>query len=485
MKPEELLEVFQGHGGSFLTGDGFYQLCRRRFRALSFRDFSEMKEALIEQGTLRREEGRLYLPQILEYEKQTASALAERLSGGPLPHIELPRPLYSGDIWLSEEQREAVGMALSRRISVILGGAGSGKTTLIRAIAERFRGKGRALLCAPTGKAARNLTEQSGMEAQTIHLAFGAAYRERKKRPDLGLVIVDEAGAVSLECFCWILWAVGPGCRIVLVGDPNQLPAVGCGNVLPDLLKLGVPSARLRACYRQTDRSSALAYNVRSFEKIRCAGDLRLDGSFLLIPVQGEAEIQRRVCELGTRLYRSGEDAQILSPYKERGLLSAAGMNRAMQAALLSSGEGKEKAPFAEGERIVAVKNCWKKGVLNGDTGTFFTEEGGEKPRYGIRCQGRQAVWEPEEALDRLEPAYAVTIHKAQGSAYDTVLLPVSGRFAPMLNRNLLYTAISRARKRAVLIGDPAALDGALSREPQKRASSLVERVRRMMRKAA
>ena len=223
--------------------------------------------------------------------------LADILKDPALPVMEIPRELRAGDILLSEQQREAIELALNSRLSIILGGAGCGKTTLIEAIVHCFRERNDAfepyVVAAPTGKAARNLTERTGIDARTVHSALG-------KQPDTnfldpvswsntGLVVIDEASMVSLEMLAGILNRVRRNCRVVLLGDPNQLQAVGAGNVLPDLLELGVPSIRLARQYRQSADAVALRQNVVNFPKLNTEHELRWDDSFRLLPADDRA----------------------------------------------------------------------------------------------------------------------------------------------------------------------------------------------------
>ena len=221
---------------------------------LTKQQFYTDKSLLLQAAFLHQEGCHLYAQRTWDYEVTAAEQLADILKDPALPVMEIPKELRAGDILLSEQQRKAIGLALNSRLAVILGGAGSGKTTLIEAIVHCFRGSVDSseayVLAAPTGKAARNLTERTGIEARTVHGALGkspdANFLDAVSWNCIGLVVVDEASMVSLEMLAGILNRVRRNCRVALLGDPNQLLSVGAGNVLSDLLTLGVPSICLQ-----------------------------------------------------------------------------------------------------------------------------------------------------------------------------------------------------------------------------------------------
>jgi len=352
--------------------------------------------------------------------------------------MEIPRELRAGDVLLSEQQREAIELALNSRLSVILGGAGSGKTTLIEAIVNGFEDNtdlsGDTVLAAPTGKAARNLTERTGIEARTVHGALG-------KHPDVnfldavswdytGLVVIDEASMVSLEMLAGILNRVRRNCRVALLGDPNQLLSVGAGNVLPDLL-----------------------------------------------------------CEEAARRYRAGESIQVLSPVRVKTGFSVQALNTRLQNEVNPlTAEKPTWGKFRDGDRVIVTQNNAYYNICNGDVGVLHIR--GEKPHRVAalavrgtlktwqidRGQGEYGIGHDDAPPPQLALAYALTVHKSQGSQYDTVLMPVSMATARMLYRNLLYTAISRAGKEVILVGSREALNTAMQCIPYPRKSKLVAR---------
>lgn len=391
------------------------------------------KALLLQAGFLHQEGYHLYAKRTWDYEVTAAERLADILKDPSLPVMEIPRELRAGDILLSEQQREAIELALNSRLSVILGGAGCGKTTLIEAIVHCFRERNDAfvpyVVAAPTGKAARNLTERTGIEARTVHGALGkspdANFLDAVSWNCIGLVVVDEASMVSLEMLAGILNRVRRNCRVVLLGDPNQLLSVGAGNILSNLLTLGVPSICLQQQYRQSTDAAALRQNVVDFPKLNGEHELRWDDSFRLLPAD---------------------------------------------------------------DRAIVTQNNAYYNICNGDVGVLHIR--GEKPHRVAalavrgtlktwqidRGQGEYGIGHDDAPPPQLALAYALTVHKSQGSQYDTVLMPVSMATARMLYRNLLYTAISRAGKEVILVGSREALNTAMQCIPYPRKSKLIAR---------
>lgn len=483
-------------GDAYVSVDELYQLCQREQNSLAKDTFLADKAFLMSRHKLAQEGRRVYLRRMLDYENAAARKLADILSANDLRTGETHSDLPAGAADLTDEQCAAIDMALSNRLSIILGGAGTGKTTLIQALASQYHGYlSGIVLCAPTGKAARNLTQRTGFPARTVHGALGLHPDEDflgpVSWPHTGLVVVDEASMLSLEMLAGILNVVSPLAHVVLVGDPNQLLSVGAGNVLPDLLALGVPHTRLTICHRQSVDAEALLHNVLQFRDCHSARDLHFDNSFYFVSQVDETPIRQAVCTGAARYYRAGASVQVLSPYRKAGKLSVAGLNWEIRE-LVNPATEANQAPdfpdafFREGDRVMVTKNDWDQGVCNGDIGKFCFYPNISSTAYGIHCgDGRHAVWHNGHPKTMLELAYAVTVHKAQGSEYDMVILPLNKRFSTMLTRNLLYTAISRAKRHVVLVGDPDALELALQREPRPRKSMLVTKVRMFQVRAA
>ena len=458
-----------------------------------------------------------------------AERLADILKDPALPVVEIPRELRAGDILLSEQQREAIELALNSRLSIILGGAGCGKTTLIEAIVHCFRERNDAfepyvvailggagcgkttlieaivhcfrerndafvpyVVAAPTGKDARNLTERTGIEARTVHGALGkspdANFLDAVSWNCIGLVVVDEASMVSLEMLAGILNRVRRNCRVVLLGDPNQLLSVGAGNVLSDLLTLGIPFICLQQQYRQSTDAAALRQNVVDFPKLNGEQELRWDDSFRLLPADDRA-IPDLLCEEAARRYRAGESIQVLSPVKVKTGFSVQALNTRLQNEVNPlTAEKPTWGKFRDGDRVIVTQNNAYYNICNGDVGVLHIR--GEKPHRVAalavrgalktwqidRGQGEYGIGHDDAPPPQLALAYALTVHKSQGSQYDTVLMPVSMATARMLYRNLLYTAISRARKEVILVGSSEALNTAMQCIPYPRKSKLVAR---------
>ena len=479
------MEELTMNGDAYVSSDQLYRFAKRSHKSLTYDQFRMDRAFLLKEGRLHLEGARLYQKYIWECENAAAKSLAEILAHNDLDEVFLPEKLTILDIQLTKEQREAVRLALSHRLSIILGGAGSGKTTLVRALVENGAVSNRGVvICAPTGKAACNLMDRTGLRARTVHSALGKLpdddfLAEKIDWSYTDLVVIDEASMLTLEMLAGILAVVHPACRVVLIGDPHQLLSVGPGNVLPDLLSLGVPHIRLSSFHRQADADSALAYNVREFGACHSVNDLHFDDSFRFLPITDDTAIRNCVCRGGINLYRIGADVQVLSPYNHSGLLSSASLNVAFRECLnpVTAENTIKDVFFRTGDRVIILQNDWEQEVCNGDVGTYYHKTADGMLLYGVSCnRGRIAAWGGEKAnpLSRLRLAYVITIHKSQGSEWDTVVLPISKGFSCMLHRNLLYTAISRARKRVVIVGDPDALATALRREAPPRRSMLL-----------
>ena len=405
----------------------------------------------------------------------------------------IPEELALKEMTLLPEQRDAVTMALSHRLSVILGGAGCGKTTLIQAIAQ-YGSKG-VLACAPTGKAAQNLRQRTGISARTVHSALGKGYEEDDaplppiKWQYIETVIIDEASMLSLALLDGILSKVPESCSVVLVGDPKQLLSVGSGNVIPDLLELGIPNVCLQTNHRQAEGATGLLRNVVEFEHIKDLEQLSIDDSFVLEPIDDQHQAVVSVAKQAVQLLGTAQSFQVLASRNA----TVAELNRLIQQAWNPPREGVQTISykgklFRSGDKVLITKNDSRRGCWNGDIGTLVIDVGDEatedpeKYRYGVLLdRGRFPQWYGDDSLDNLELGYAITVHKAQGSEFDDVLMPLTMDSSRMLYRNMLYTATSRARRRVTLFGSRNAVDVALRSFPPRRRSMLVAKTRMRM----
>ncbi|MEG2988298.1 MAG: AAA family ATPase [Oscillospiraceae bacterium] len=493
----EALEKLLMSGDAFTltTSDQLYRACQKSQKELRHNVFQADRAFLIRNEFLVQEGQRLYFRKTSRYEGIAAEFLSDILRNNHLPASTLPEMLTSNGIPLTTEQRDAVQMALGCRLSIILGGAGTGKSTLIQALtAYRSQNTG-YVLCAPTGKAACNLRVRSGLDVRTVHGALGLRPEEDFLQPIPWeynkLVVVDEASMMTLEMLAGILIKMPSDCRLVLVGDPNQLQSVGSGNVLPDLVELGIPYVRLEICHRQEADATALLHNVRRFDQCRHVSDLLLGQDFQFLQMNREEEVKSYICNAAASHYLQGDSVQVLSPFNVATDLSVRALNADLHGRVNLQSTLSVKTPQNEllwdGDRVMVTENDWEVGVCNGDIGTLnLLNIEKEKTTYSLTLPtGQLAAWYNQPVVRTLTQAYAITVHKSQGSEYDTVYLPIMRNFSGMMNRNLLYTAISRGKKQVVLVGDPDTLELALQKLPPKRRSMLVQKIHMRLEKSA
>ncbi|MBS4021800.1 MAG: ATP-dependent RecD-like DNA helicase [Dethiobacter sp.] len=424
-------------------------------------------------------EDAVYLSHLFQAEKY----VAERLRGLAAFQHTLPagRGLPEADgIELAQGQRQAVAMALESGLLVVTGGPGTGKTTTIKALLTLFQQHGlEVMLAAPTGRAAKRMTEATGLEAKTIHRLLEFTYTEgegyRFQRDDTRplkahVIIVDEVSMVDLLLFYHLLKAIPAGCRLILVGDMDQLPAVGAGNVLRDIIASGaVPAARLDRIFRQADSSTIItnAHRVNTGQMPFVEGN---SSDFYFMPESEPGKVVEMILELCSRRlprYRNRDpidDIQVLSPMR-RHILGVENLNLKLQQELNPPAPHKPEiqmgsAHFRLGDKVMQIRNNYQKEVFNGDIGriTYINSDDGEIHVLYPDVGGEREVIYDLTELDELVLSYAVSVHKSQGSEYPVVVLPVVTQHYIMLQRNLLYTAITRAKELVVLIGTKKAL---------------------------
>jgi exodeoxyribonuclease V alpha subunit len=398
-------------------------------------------------------------------------------------------------ITLAGEQREALALAVERKVLVITGGPGTGKTTLINAIIQILEKKGRAvLLAAPTGRAAKRMAETTGHEARTLHrmLEFtpkSNAFARGPSNPlDADVVVVDEASMLDTSMTYSLLRALRPQCQVVFVGDVDQLPSVGPGSVLLDLIRsAAVAVVRLSRIFRQAEESRIIvnAHRVNQGElPLASADDPSAD--FFFIERQEPEEILATMKALLTeRIPRKfglhpTRDIQVLTPM-HKGLLGAAALNQELQTLFNAEGPSVVRGTrlFRVGDKVMQVRNDYDLDVFNGDVGYVSSIDGEERTLTAV-FDGRQVVYD-EAQLDELALAYACSIHKSQGSEFPCVVLPLHTQHFVMLKRNLLYTAMTRGRRLVVVVGSKRALSTAVhNADTVTRFTGLARRLARL-----
>ena len=437
----------------------------------------------------------VYLARLHEAEVNVARRIAELNAGRAMNKDLIQRALdaavRSSELELSLEQKSALRCALASRVTVITGGPGTGKTTLLRSLLVALAEVGlKPTLAAPTGRAARRLQEASGRDAKTIHRLLeyspesGGFVRGKEFPLRTNYLIIDEASMMDLELASSLLSALMPNCSLLLVGDRDQLPSVGPGSVLKDVIASDfVPVVQLREVYRQARRSLivANAHRLNRGEFPDISNDA--EGDFFFFERNAAEDVLATIKQLvqqrliGRFGINDPREIQVLTPMN-RGPLGTHILNRELQSLLNPSGRELRAGDrvFREGDRVIQLRNNYDKDVFNGSIGRILAIDS-DKARVSVAFEETHAEYDLSE-LDELALAYAISVHKSQGSQYPAIVMPIHSSHYLMLRRNLFYTAITRAERVCVLVGTKSALQQAVRNQDERlRFSRLAARL--------
>jgi len=472
-----------------------------RAAGLLFVDEAKIGRAVtsaVESGYLILEGDAIFPLKLYESEEQSARKLLHLLQKGERPLEQ--KKLYAAlkhvekrhGIEFDEKQRHAVVSAVLNPVTILTGGPGTGKTLCVNGMIELADELGmRYTLCAPTGRAAKRLSEVSAREAKTIHrlLEFdpnSGAFRKGMDDPiDADIVIVDEVSMVDVQLFASLLNALRPETQLVLVGDVDQLPSVGPGQVLRDLIESkALTVIRLNMIFRQSERSSI----ITNSHTINNGGEPEFAEDFQFIEADTPEQIQSHVVGLCSTVlpqnfqYDPLTDIQVLSPMNNT-LCGVKELNKKLQQVLNGKAtvcwQGSERK-FLLNDKVMQLRNNYEKEVYNGDIGTVIGYDKDEGALY-VNFYGRRIDYSYDD-LDQLALAYSTTIHKSQGNEFNAVVIPLSMSHYIMLQRNLLYTAVTRARQRLFLVGQRKALATAIhNADTRLRNTNLLHRLKKFL----
>ncbi len=423
----------------------------------------------------------LFLPNIYKAERSIAKRLikhARRTIARPLVDIDMDilHAELQADLTLEDTQRDAVRLALTSQVAVITGGPGTGKSTITRIILSALNDAGlEPALCAPTGKAAKRAAEATGFESKTIHrmleLDNKGNFKRNEDNPlEADVLVIDELSMVDVALFYSVIKAVAPRTRVILIGDVDQLPSVGPGKVLADILtSKALPTVRLTQVFRQAASSAIVrnAHKVNRGEVPEVGYETGSDFAFTAYAPadnsdQAKADcrdqVEAEVLRVAKNIYKKGfdpiRDVQVLAPMR-RGALGSLNLNEKLQALLNPHPEAKLEfgdVTYGVGDKVMQLRNNYEKDIFNGDIGYVSGVDEGSRT-LTVEYEGRSPVTYKMSDLDELTLAYAFTIHKSQGSEFPVVIMPLDNSHYTMLKRNLVYTGMTRAKKLMILVG--------------------------------
>lgn len=431
----------------------------------------EVYGSMLKKKTLISDHGQVYLSKLYLYEKETAKNIAALLCRKKKPKDckeFLEEAQKENEIWLSDAQSQAVEMCMEHPFSIITGGPGTGKTTVLKVIlavyGKMYQGK-EVLLAAPTGRAARKMAESTGYpNASTLHAALALTSDAQEQDTTVlsaDFIIVDEASMLDMQLAYYLFEALASGTKVLFVGDVDQLPSVGAGNVLSELIGCGlVPVTVLDTVFRQQN-TSRIALNAHAIKN----GDTKLlyGEDFQFMDVDDVADAVQSIQELYQKEMKTYglEQVQVLSPFRLKSDAGVKNLNQLLRELAnplinktmeISYGS----TSFRYGDKVMQTKNT--ETASNGDIGFITKIDKNGDDVLTVRFSDHREKIYPIDGLNQLELAYATTIHKSQGSEYECVILPILSSFYVMLQRALIYTAITRAKKKVILVGQKKAL---------------------------
>ncbi|WP_326975263.1 SF1B family DNA helicase RecD2 [Caproicibacter sp. BJN0012] len=454
-------------------------------------------QTMILNGDVVSNRENIYLPKTFELEDETARRISQILLEVP-PKDRIAHPLEEIKeqlgISLSKKQEEAVEMVFQHNLSIITGSPGTGKTTVLKTVLKVYQKlyeTGKIVLAAPTGRASRRMAESTGFsQAQTLHSALGLLgedaenkFWKRTEALDADLVIVDEFSMTDMWLAKQLFSRIKPGTKILLVGDADQLPSVGAGNVFRELIGCGlIPVTVLDEIFRQA-KDSLIAHNAKFINEAKTSLYYGNDFVFVKCKTQPEAAAAIQRIYFDEIAKSSIEQVQILSPFRSDGEASAEKLNEVIRERVNPAAEGVDELKvglriFRVNDRVMQTKN--KGEISNGDVGFIrkIQKDSSGADRILIEFTDDRSVEYGAEDMGTIELAYAMTVHKAMGSEYDTVIIPILSAHTILLYRNLVYTAITRAKRRVFLVGQKDVLFMAIHRTKiDKRNTLLGQRI--------
>ena len=449
---------------------------------------SDQLDSLLDDGRLVRSGEGIYLPVYYEAEKIASEKICQLIKKNHRisEDYEIPTSDINGNP-LNKNQIEALRTVMNNPVTVITGGPGTGKTTTVKGLIDMFEGMGKkTILAAPTGRAAKRMADLSGGESKTLHrlLGYNRGRGYRNKHLDADILVIDEASMLEQVMFRHVLDALDHNTKVVLVGDTNQLPSIGAGDVLNDIMASGViPVIRLNENFRHRD-GSAIAEVAEDIKAGR--GLLKnAEKDFRIIFESNQRQILEKVrslvgSEIPEEFGIDPKNIQVVSPQQD-GPLGARQLNLDIQQAVNPSGPEIKRGMklFRLGDRVMQTSNSSEYDVYNGETG-WISDVDLTNQRVLVSFFDGKKIWYDKTRFKELSLAYATTVHKLQGSETDYMVFILSSHHRQLLYRNLLYTGISRARKLCVLIGEEKAINAALNNDsPSVRNSNFKHRLRK------